>query len=267
MITGTDYTPSGPPVTVQVLDSSNNVVSGSTASVSMTLAANPGAATLGGTTMVTASSGVASFSSLTVNQPAVGYALGASSGTLTPATSSPFTAQTSANTSCPTNANCISNAGNANGNAQIIAGPGAGTLTESVNGNNGAPLNCAGYTSADPNVYSFLTTTSVHKKITITIDDPLTPLTGTIAVYLAAQDICFGATADFAVKGGGLAPAGTLPGGTPGFIGLLPNCPAAGPCQDRTDDRAIPDSNSPIGYDIVLIADVPQTFPGDPNFR
>jgi hypothetical protein len=268
-ITGTDYDPTGPPVTVQVLDSGNNVVSGSTATVSVALAANPGAATLGGTTVTSASGGVATFSNLTVDQPAAGYALGASSGTLTPATSSTYTAVTTS-TACTANTPCTANAGNAAGNSQIVAAPGApGTLVESVNANNGTPLNCTGYTSADPNTYAFFTTTDRGKVGTITIDTPLTPLgSQTISQYLAAQDICFGAPFDFTVKGGGLAAPGTLPDGSAGFIGLLPDCPVAGgPCHDRSSDMAVADPNSPIGYDIVLVADVPKGLPGDPMWR
>lgn len=253
VITGTDYNPSGQPVTVQVLDSSGNVVSTSSALVSVTLAANPGAATLGGTTVTNASGGVATFSNLTVDQPAAGYALGASSGTLMPATSNSFTAETTSS-NCAANVTCTTNAGNANGNAQIVAGAGApGTLVESVNANNGNQLSCTGYTSADPNTYAFFTTTDRSKVITITIDSPL------VSIPLAQEDICFGAVFDFPVKGGGMAPAGTLPDGTSGFIGLLPDCPVVGfPCHNRAADMASP---------LTLVADVPKGLPGDPHTR
>jgi hypothetical protein len=54
--------------------------------VSLNLASNPGAATLGGTLTATATGGVATFSGLTLNQPGTGYTLQASSGTLAGAT-------------------------------------------------------------------------------------------------------------------------------------------------------------------------------------
>ena len=54
--------------------------------VTVALAANPGAATLGGTLTVTASAGQAIFSGLTLNKSGAGYSLQVSSPTLTPAT-------------------------------------------------------------------------------------------------------------------------------------------------------------------------------------
>jgi hypothetical protein len=67
-------------------DGSGNVATSFTGTVTVTLMANPGGATLGGTLMATAVNGVATFSGLTLNQVANGYTLSVSSGTLTPAT-------------------------------------------------------------------------------------------------------------------------------------------------------------------------------------
>ncbi len=80
-----------PAVVVQVQDANNNVVTGSTAAVSLALAANPGGSTLGGTSTVNAIAGVATFSTLTLNKAAAGYTLAASSGLLAGATSAAFT--------------------------------------------------------------------------------------------------------------------------------------------------------------------------------
>ncbi len=80
----------GDPVTVTVEDLLGNVVTSFTGSVSIGLAANPGAATLGGTKSANAVAGVATFSSLTVNRPGSGYTLAASATGLTPATSASF---------------------------------------------------------------------------------------------------------------------------------------------------------------------------------
>jgi hypothetical protein len=79
-----------PSVTVQVEDAAGNVVTTSTASVTMAIGTNPGSGTLGGTTTVNAVSGVATFSTLTINKTGTGYTLAASSSPLTGATSGTF---------------------------------------------------------------------------------------------------------------------------------------------------------------------------------
>jgi hypothetical protein len=273
-ITGTDWDPTGPAVTVEVLDVSGNVVSGSTAPITVALASNPGAATLGGTPTQSASSGVASFGDLTVNEPAGGYTLGASSGSLTPTTSTIFTAAT-IKTLCPAGVACSSDLGTADGDGQVFASAGpAGLLLESANANQDTQLNCSGYTSADANTYDFLTTVDRSKTLTITIKQPSTPLHGSATQILRAQQLCFGAPYEFTTSSGTPAPAGTLPDGSPGFVGLLPNCPATlpnsaapGPCHDRKSDTTILDPTRKLGFDIVLVADIPLGLSGDPWCR
>src|SRR5207247_2293523 len=58
--------------------------------VTVALGANPGGATLGGTTTVVAANGVASFSPLTLDKTGTSYALTATAAGLNPATSSGF---------------------------------------------------------------------------------------------------------------------------------------------------------------------------------
>ena len=79
-----------PAVTVQVEDANNNVVTTSTASVTMAIGTNPGGGTLGGTTSVNAVNGVATFGNLSINKTGTGYTLAASSTGLTGATSNAF---------------------------------------------------------------------------------------------------------------------------------------------------------------------------------
>src|SRR5205823_2733581 len=79
-----------PAVTVQVQDQYGNTVTSSTASVTMAIANNPSGGTLGGTTTVSAVAGVATFSTLWIDKAGTGYRLGATSGTLTGATSNTF---------------------------------------------------------------------------------------------------------------------------------------------------------------------------------
>jgi hypothetical protein len=65
------------------------------ASVTVSLSANPGGATLGGTLTVSAQSGLATFSGLTLDLPGLGCTLLVSSDGLTAATTRPFNVQTS----------------------------------------------------------------------------------------------------------------------------------------------------------------------------
>src|SRR5207253_3894092 len=67
-----------PAVKIRALDAFGNVATGFTGAVSVALGANPGGATLGGTTPVVAVSGVATFFDLSVNKTGTGYTLTAS---------------------------------------------------------------------------------------------------------------------------------------------------------------------------------------------
>jgi hypothetical protein len=82
--------PITPAVTVQVEDSGGNVVTASTASITIAIGTNPGAGTLSGPVTANAVNGVATFSNLSINNLGTGYTLSATSGTLTGATSTAF---------------------------------------------------------------------------------------------------------------------------------------------------------------------------------
>jgi hypothetical protein len=87
-----------PAVTVRVLDAYGNLVTGdNTARVAVALGANPGGGTLGGTTTVTVTGGVATFANLSISAAGTGYTLTASSGSLTSATSAAFNIATGGN--------------------------------------------------------------------------------------------------------------------------------------------------------------------------
>jgi uncharacterized repeat protein (TIGR03806 family) len=79
-----------PAVRVTIQDASGNTVATSTASVTLAIGTNPGSATLGGTTTANAVNGVATFSTLSLNNASTGYTLTASSTGLTGATSTAF---------------------------------------------------------------------------------------------------------------------------------------------------------------------------------
>jgi hypothetical protein len=80
-----------PAVHIAVEDSLGNVVSTDASSVTLAIGTNAGGGTLSGTLTVAAVSGVATFSTLSINKSGAGYTLTASDGSLTGATSSSFT--------------------------------------------------------------------------------------------------------------------------------------------------------------------------------
>ncbi len=83
--------PVGGPPTVAVQDAFGNTSSSSNASISMAIGTNPGGGALSGTTTKAATTGIASFTDLTISKPGSGYTLIASSAGLSAATSSAFT--------------------------------------------------------------------------------------------------------------------------------------------------------------------------------
>jgi hypothetical protein len=77
-------------LTVQAVDSSGNLVSSFNGTVTVGLASNPGGTTLGGTVVVAASGGVATFSGLTIGTAASAYTIYVSSSGPTSTTTNPF---------------------------------------------------------------------------------------------------------------------------------------------------------------------------------
>lgn len=84
----------GPP-SIALKDNFGNTVTSSTATVTIAIGTNPAGGTLSGTTSINATSGIATFSNLMINQPGTGYTLTASSTGLPPATSIGFTVSSS----------------------------------------------------------------------------------------------------------------------------------------------------------------------------
>jgi hypothetical protein len=79
-----------PAVAVAAVDSDGNTVSDFTGTITMALGSNPGGGTLSGDRTVSAASGVATFSGLSVNRTGDGYTLRASASGLDGATSGSF---------------------------------------------------------------------------------------------------------------------------------------------------------------------------------
>src|SRR5438876_9847419 len=79
-----------PAVKVTAREASGDVVTGYTGLIAVALGAHPSGGTLAGTKSVAAVSGVATFSTLSVNDVGTGYTLTASASGLTGATSASF---------------------------------------------------------------------------------------------------------------------------------------------------------------------------------
>ncbi len=79
-----------PGVQVAVQDAQGNTVTTATTSITLAIGTNPASGTLAGTTTVAAASGVATFSTLSLNAAGTGYTLTAAATSLTGATSGAF---------------------------------------------------------------------------------------------------------------------------------------------------------------------------------
>jgi hypothetical protein len=136
-----------------------------------------------------------------------------------------------------------------------------GTLTENVD--YGTQLSCdddvhGNYLGFDPNWYGFSYTGTGSK---ILVYDLFT------LAFNEGNDVqfCFGATSPFQTAGGrGVSLGGTLPDGTPGFIGLLRNCEdTTGPQPCVESVGGIPgDTSGPVGTRVRV--DIPASFAADP---
>lgn len=79
-----------PAVQVEIQDAGGNRVTSAGTTVTLSIATNPKAGTLSGTTIVGASSGIAMFGTLSIDSAASGYRLGATASGLAGVTSAPF---------------------------------------------------------------------------------------------------------------------------------------------------------------------------------
>src|SRR5262249_45991333 len=121
-----------PAVTVQVEDQFHNLVTASSASVTLAIASGPSGATLGGTTTVQATNGIATFGDLTLSNYG-SYQLSASASGLMPATPSSFKITAVALQTDPTDPTKTALAvGGTTGNDTIVFNPGGGSGTVQV---------------------------------------------------------------------------------------------------------------------------------------
>ena len=278
-ITGDSYDTSGPPVTVDLVDSGGNAVNTSGVPVTIALGTNPDNATLGGTLTENTVNGVATFSDLTLAQPDNGYTLVASSGALTGATSSSFD-ENNQETACTAGTDCSDTITSGSGSLGVdIPDPASNsTITESVDVGtpmdgphaNAADVGCARYSpppgSAD--WYEFVENPAQNANGGETFDAK----TITWTVNNAENDdnnfeVCFGAPYDFQIGPNVdgallLAPQGPLPDGTTGFVGLLDTCSDLG---DAASSNPCVSTEVPVGdTGIQVTVAIPAGLQGDP---
>ncbi len=282
-ITSQAYNTSGTPIEVDVLNSCNQLVSSSD-TVNLTLNQPSGAgATLSGGS-VTTSNGKAVFTSPKVSAPDNGYTLTANdTNGATPSTSTQFNVSNQGSF-CPQDQTCTDNTSSPNGNQATVkaspqTGSNSGFLEQSVDISTTHPLDCSaaangGLTSPDPDTWTFKMTPSTNRSEvwTITLKHPL--LLPAIQTLLAGPaQACYGSNTEFTMANGLPAPPGTLPDGTAGFIGTLPNCvssggfgPTGGPCIDQNNVQRPVDLTNGVGIDQIFPIDVPKGQ-GDPHTR
>lgn len=247
---------------------------------------------LSGGGAVTPTNGVATFANLVVNKAdptnissaaGQGYTLTAASGSLASATSGPFDisdgatpciqAQGGAAGSCTTTENSPTNAPSTS--SVTVVGTGDPTngnnsqLTENVDSGNALSCSFGSGVPVDSNWYQYnLNNTTWSKQLTY----DLVPTTKTNHESVGDLQVCFGSTTDFVTSNGAMAGAATLPDGTSGFVGFLPNCttkngsptPGATYCiQSRSKVTAV----NPFGFDFQVVINSPAGVPGDPWLR
>ena len=231
----------GGPVKVEVLNGCGQLVTTSSAEVTLAIESNPGSGTLSGTVMVPASGGIASFSDLTINQPGIGYTLIATSPGITSATSARFTISSSLQ-SCPSSALCSASASSAttSGTATTSsAAPGDFMAT----GIGGVSYSCGGTYHPVSDAFSFalLNAAGVPQSTTFTVSLEISKSLVESSGHPGASSwqICYASTSQFTALP---STSGTaVIGGVTFNTGLLPDCSGSQgpPCvQARHKDNA-----------------------------
>ncbi len=201
-ITTATFDPSGPPVSVRVLDGNGDPITSSTAPITLAIGTNPGGGSLSGTTLVNAVGGAASFPGISIDEPGLNYTVTASTTAtaIAPTVSGPFD---------------VANVGK----KCAAAACSSGTVTEGATsaselasaGSDGdllslfvavEPLDCPGYTETSA-VVTFDVTGTRTKSVTITV-----PKTG---LQVSKMRVCFSSPTAFVDRSGATVNLGLLP--------------------------------------------------------
>jgi hypothetical protein len=143
----------------------------------------------------------------------------------------------------------------------VVSNAATGTLHGTLDV--GRRLRCGSYRFRDPNWYDSVVTPPAGTTAPPVGTPPIVDQVSYTIVNASTQGLgfCLGALYDFVTASGAMAPAGTLPNGNSGFLGLLPMCTsAAPPCISSIAPQV--DSNANSGYDAVMSIQIPEQ--GDP---
>src|SRR5881398_1587171 len=229
-----------PPVQVTALDSLGNVATSFAADVTVALAANASGGTLGGTTTVPATSGVATFADLSVNRAGRGYRLTASAGQLAGATSdSSFDITAAPPTTGDLTVNATTTGDNRPGSYTVkVDGGLSRTIAANGAGTTYSGLSAGDHTVALTDVPANCTVSGGASK-TVTV-----PAGGaaTAAFTISCTALTGNLTVSTTTAGANLDPDGytfAVDGGTPQPIGINATIPLTGiPTGSRTVELA-----------------------------
>ena len=244
-ITSSFDSPGAGPVQVAIVDQFGNTVTNAKASITMAITVNPGGGTLSGMKTVSTSSGVASFSNLSIDQPGIEYQLTATSKGLGSVTSNPFNIWSSLQ-QCSPPAPCSTTTSSATTSGTVTTS--SATSTQFLGtGLGGGTYSCATYQPlSDPFTFDVITATGgvppgAQFTVVLRIDKSVVQSSGHPGA--SSWQICYASpttSPPFAVQPGtgGTATIGDVTYNT----GLLPNCsntsPAAPCVQARNKDNA-----------------------------
>jgi hypothetical protein len=242
-ITSSFDSPNAGPVKVEVVDVSGNPVGNSKAAITIaiTSTANPGSGTLSGTKTVNAVGGVASFSTLKIDQPGVGYRLTAASSGMGSVTSGHFDIWTSIQ-QCSTQP-CSASASSATTSGTVTtSSAGSQFLGAGISGGNS--YTCPGTYQPVSDSFSFDVVspggTGQGGQFTAVLRINKKKVQSSGHPGASSWQICYASTSSFTPRSGSLG--GATIGDTGYFTGLLPDCSnttPAPPCvQARTKDNA-----------------------------
>ena len=155
---------------------------------------------------------------------------------------------------------CSTSLVTSNSTYAVISDASSGTLRQTVNV--GGRLTCGSYRFRDPNWYDSVVVPPTSQTPTATPISIVDNVTYTIRNTTAKGiGFCLGAAYDFTTASGSQAPAGALPNGSPGFIGLLPGCSESKPpCIVSVSQKR--DASAKTGFDAVMKIQIPEN--GDP---
>jgi hypothetical protein len=231
----------GGPVKIEIVDDDGELVTGSTATVTVAIGSNPGSGSLSGEVTMQARGGVASFSNLSISKPGIGYTLTASSPGIRSATSAGFTIwgslQHCSTTPCSASSSSVTTA--------VTVTTSSAAQAEFLGvGIGGASYTCRGTYRpvSEPFVFDVLSAAGVAQpsaQFAASLEISKSTVEASGHPGAASWQICYAAKTSFTAVPGTSGTA--MIGGASFFTGLLPDCSRTqgAPCvQARHKDNA-----------------------------